>query len=230
MPLDRKDVVMAMVLLHGLGAVGGVWRGVASAPDLPGHGRAAWEPSYSYEGHARAVLEDLPDGPVDVVGHSMGGVVALVLAALAPGRVRSVVGLGIKVRWSPEELAHVAALAQKPPRTFATRDEAAERFLKVAGLTGLVAADDPVVDAGTASRGDGSWTLAQDPRTFGVGAFDMPQLLGAAACRVVLARGEHDRLVSHEELAALVDVPVTLRGLGHNAHVEDLDAVLALLG
>ena len=45
---------------------------------------------------------------------------------------------------------------------------------------------------------------------------------------MVLARGEHDPMVSHDQLAALVADPVTLPGLGHNAHVEDPAAVLAL--
>ena len=67
-----------MLLLHGLGATGAVWRawdGVA--PDLPGHGAAAWDPPYSFARHAEAVLPLLGAEPVTVVGHSMGGVVAL---------------------------------------------------------------------------------------------------------------------------------------------------------
>jgi pimeloyl-ACP methyl ester carboxylesterase len=46
---------------------------------------------------------------------------------------------------------------------------------------------------------------------------------------VVLARGEHDRMVSAEQLAALVPEPVVLPGLGHNAHVEDPAAVLRIV-
>ena len=111
--------------------------------------------------------------------------------------------------------------------TYDTRAEAADRFLKVSGLAGLVGPDDPVVDSGVVGEGNG-WRLAQDPRTFGVGVPDMAGLLAAAGCPVVLARGEHDPMVSHEQLAALVDDPVTLPGLGHNAHVEDPPAVLAL--
>ena len=106
-------------------------------------------------------------------------------------------------------------------------DYAVDRFLRVSGLAGLVRPDDPVVDAGVVAEGSG-WRLAQDTRTFGVGVPDMAGLLAAAGCPVVLARGEHDPMVSHDELAALVADPVTLPGLGHNAHVEDPAAVLAL--
>lgn len=220
-----------MLLLHGLGATGGVWRdwdGVA--PDLPGHGAAPWDDTYSFTRHAEAVLP-LLDGsgePVTVVGHSMGGVVALAVAALAPERVRRVVGLGIKVAWSPEDAARAATMAERPVTTYATRAEAVDRFLRVSGLLGLVTPDDPMIGRAVVGEGSG-WRLAQDPRTFGVGVPDMEALLAAAGCPVVLARGEHDPMVTHEQLAVLVDDPVTLPGLGHNAHVEDPAAVLALL-
>lgn len=222
------------LLLHGLGATGAVWRGAdGTAPDLPGHGGAAWDAPYSFTRHAEAVLPLLGDEPVTVIGHSMGGVVGLVLAAMAPDRVRQVVGLGIKVSWPPEDVARAAAMADRPVATYDTRAEAVDRFLRVSGLVGLVPADDPLVDGAVVDRsavGEGSgWRLAQDPRTFGVGVPDMAALLAAVACPVVLARGEHDPMVSHEQLAALVADPVTMPGLGHNAHVEDPAAVLALL-
>lgn len=148
-----------MLLLHGLGATGGVWRGVeaitpAVAPDLPGHGSAAWHETYSFTGHAEAVLPLLEafDRPVPVVGHSMGGVVALELAALAPDRVSRVVGLGIKVDWPPEDAARALAMAQRPVATYDTRAEAVVRFLRVSGLAGLAAPDDPMVESAVVDR------------------------------------------------------------------------------
>jgi pimeloyl-ACP methyl ester carboxylesterase len=231
-----------MLLLHGLGATGGVWRGLARAyggpvlaPDLPGHGTAAWTATYSFAGHAEAVLAllDRFDVPVPVLGHSMGGVVALELARLAPDRVERVVALGVKVAWPAEDAARALAVAERPVATFDTRAEAVDRFLRVSGLAGLLTADDPVVDDAVVDReaaGEGSgWRLAQDPRTFGVGVPDMTGLLDSLSCPVVLARGEHDPMVSHDDLAGLVPDPVTLPGLGHNAHVEDPAAVLRLL-
>lgn len=222
-----------MLLLHGLGATGGVWRGLLAsvegvAPDLPGHGAAPWEASYTFERIAEAVRPLLGPAPVTIVGHSMGGVVALALAAIAPERVRQVVGLGIKVAWPPEDVERAAAMAERPVATYDTREEAVDRFLRVSGLAGLVAPDDPLVD-GAVVEEEARWRLAQDPRTFGVGVPDMAGLLASVQCPVVLARGGHDPMVTHEQLAALVPDPVTLPGLGHNAHVEDPAAVLALV-
>ena len=220
---------MSILLLHGLGATGAVWRGFDGlAPDLPGHGSAAWDPPYTFERHAEAVLPMLPDEPVAVIGHSMGGVVGLVLAAMAPERVVKVVGLGIKVTWSDEDVARASALAAKPPRTFSSRDEAVDRFLRVSGLEGVIGPGDLLADVGVVAEG-GRWRLAQDPRTFGVSAPDMPGLLSAVTCPVRLARGERDPLVSHAELAELVPEPMTLPNLGHNAHVESPEAIMRLL-
>ena len=131
-----------MLLLHGLGATGDVWRAYDGiAPDLPGHGSMPWDPPYTFERHAHAVAYLLTE-PMPVVGHSMGGVVALALAAMHPEHVTTVVGVGIKVAWSDDDVARTQALAAKPPAVFPTRDEAVDRFLKVSGLVGLM--DEPL--------------------------------------------------------------------------------------
>ena len=52
------------------------------------YGRAAWTE------HALALLDTLGTGPVDVIGNSMGGAVALSLAAARPAAVRRIVLMG----------------------------------------------------------------------------------------------------------------------------------------
>ena len=139
-------------------------------------------------------------------------------------RVDAVIGLGIKASWSREELDRAQALAGRPSTAFASRAEAAARFLRVSGLTGLVPQDDPAVAAGLAER-DGQWWLTLDQRAFAVGAPDLAKLIADARADaradVTLARGERDTMNTDEEFARF-GVPVkTLAGLGHNAHVED---------
>jgi pimeloyl-ACP methyl ester carboxylesterase len=208
------------------------WAGGWIAPDLPGHGGSAPLDRYSFGALAAAVATAVPDDqPVTVLGHSLGGVVGLALASGWFGvTVDTVVGVGIKVAWSADELGKAAALAAKPPATFAAREEASARHLRVSGLVGLVDDGDAAVESGVVAV-DGGWRLSLDPRAFGVGAPDLPSLLAASrADRVVLARGEHDAMVTDEQLRDLLPDAVTLSGLGHNAHVEDLPAVLRLLG
>jgi pimeloyl-ACP methyl ester carboxylesterase len=230
-----------LVLLHGLGATGDVWRGwwplLARrwpgrwiAPDLPGHGGSPPLAAYTFDDLAAEVAGAVqPSDRIVVLGHSLGGVVGL---ALASGRfsvpVHAVIGLGIKVVWTDEDLDRAQAVARRPVAWFGSRDEAAARYLRVSGLAGLVPADDPAVEAGLREQ-EGRWRLAMDPGAFAVGKPDMTRLLAGSRAVVTLARGEHDPMNTDEQLARLGAPTVTIPGLGHNAHVESPELSTALL-
>jgi pimeloyl-ACP methyl ester carboxylesterase len=229
-----------LLLVHGLGANGDVWNGLHDVltkrwrgrwviPDLPGHGGSSRLPRYSFAQLAAAVAPTVAGASrVVVLGHSLGGVVALALAGGAFGvRVSAVCGLGIKVAWTDEELARARALSARPQPVYATRVEASGRYLKLAGLTGLVVPD-AVGDAALVRDADG-WTVAFDSAAFAVGAPDMPTLIGASRAAVILAAGERDPMCTEAQLRALTSDPVILPGLGHNAHVESPDALWPLL-
>lgn len=67
------------------------------APDLPGHGRSAGDPLPSIEAladWAMALLDALGVQRAAVIGHSMGSLVALELAARFPGRIDRLALLG----------------------------------------------------------------------------------------------------------------------------------------
>jgi 3-oxoadipate enol-lactonase len=88
-----------LVLLHGLGEGAADWDAVAPAfarrwrvyaPDLRGHGRSDWPGDYSVElaaADALGFLDALKLDRVDLIGHSMGGLVAYLLAGDHPERV-----------------------------------------------------------------------------------------------------------------------------------------------
>ncbi len=89
-----------VVFLHGLFGQGKNWTSAAKALstsarvtllDLPDHGRSSWSPTFSYVGMAAQVADVLAgDGggePYTVVGHSMGGKVAMALAVARPDLV-----------------------------------------------------------------------------------------------------------------------------------------------
>jgi pimeloyl-ACP methyl ester carboxylesterase len=220
-----------LLLLHGLAGTRRVWDSVAEslgerwpgpvvALDLPGHGEAPHDPPYSFGGMAAAVARQC-GGYVDLaVGHSLGGVVALALGSGWFGcRVRRVVALSIKVAWTDDELSGAAAVAAKPVAWFDGRDDAVGRYLKVAGLAGLVDPSGPVASAGV-TEVDGRWRLVHDPATAAVGAPDMEGLLAACRADVLLGCGAGDHLVSHDQLLALDPSAIELAGVGHSPHVE----------
>ncbi len=230
-----------LVLLHGLGATGAVWTRTVAAlagswagpilhPDLPGHGRRQRLDRYSYGSMAADVASGLDRSDEHiVVGHSLGGVLAVALASGWYGlNVTAVMAIGVKVEWTDDELARPAGLAARPPARFTTFEEALARYRRVAGLETLADPGAPELRDGVVER-DGGYELAQDTATFGVGAPPMASLLAVVGCPVTLACGEHDHMVTINQLRALAPDAVELPGVGHNAHVDAPDQVAALV-
>ncbi|MHA6641656.1 alpha/beta fold hydrolase [Mesorhizobium sp. A623] len=92
----------AIVFIHGFGAAHGVWDTILPslvrhartiAYDLPGHGLSLKTPGAgSAKFAARAILADLSERgaeKIHVVGHSMGGAVATLMALAEPQRIAS---------------------------------------------------------------------------------------------------------------------------------------------
>src|SRR5262249_8434849 len=81
------------------------------APDLRGHGESAWPaaPDYGmpdFDADLAAVVDALAPGPVAVVGHSMGGRIALWYTAHRPARVRALAMLDARLEHIvPEDAA-----------------------------------------------------------------------------------------------------------------------------
>lgn len=97
------------VLLHGWGMSAQVWSELrarlpqhASAPDLPGYGTADALSPYTLD----AVVERVAcavrgaDAPIDLIGWSLGGLIAMHWAAVHPQQVRRLVLLGATPRFA----------------------------------------------------------------------------------------------------------------------------------
>jgi pimeloyl-ACP methyl ester carboxylesterase len=101
--IDERPTI---VFLHGARLTGASWRPQVAAlskefhvlaPDLPGHGRAASQP-FTIDTAAEAVTDliasEATDGRAILVGLSLGGYVAMTVAARAPERVIALVVSG----------------------------------------------------------------------------------------------------------------------------------------
>jgi pimeloyl-ACP methyl ester carboxylesterase len=102
-----RDTAPALLLLHGFMDCGATFQFVADAldparnllaPDWRGFGASEWSPhGYwfpDYFADLEAILDAMAPGqPVDIVGHSMGGNIAMMYAGLRPERVRRLVSL-----------------------------------------------------------------------------------------------------------------------------------------
>lgn len=117
------------------------------APDLPGHGRSPpWDESLPYQDDAARLVAPLLEeagGPADLIGHSFGGTLALRLAAIAPGRVGTLILIEPPFypaleAGPPAALAALAAQAAKDRHFVAAlqegdREAAARHFHEVWG-------------------------------------------------------------------------------------------------
>lgn len=96
-----------LLFLHGWGgrgsSFGPVWHYFARsfrvyAPDLPGFGESEGPPEgwgvADYTAFVARFLEEMEAGPVDLIAHSFGGRIALMLAARAPEKLRKMVLVG----------------------------------------------------------------------------------------------------------------------------------------
>ncbi len=150
-PLHTLSVGTAgprVAFLHGLFGQGRNWaqiaKGVSGADgrdarcllvDLPDHGRSPWTQQLSFVGYAEAVARTLrqcaPDEPWTVVGHSLGGKTAMVLALVHPALVEGLVVVDIAPK-SYGDLHrfedYIAAMRALPLDRIGSRAEAEEIF------------------------------------------------------------------------------------------------------
>jgi pimeloyl-ACP methyl ester carboxylesterase len=231
-----------LVLLHGLLGSGRNWQtagaGLAEvaggrevwALDLRNHGKSPWHGVMTYEAMVADVLAWLDArglGAVDLMGHSMGGKVAMTLACRHPERVRRLVVVDIapKAYLSHGHRAEFAAMNELRLAELQSRGEAE---LKMEGRVPDWAMRKFLTT--NLERGeDGGWRWAVN---LPVLTAALPEVesnpLGEGerfAGPVLFVRGGKSRYVSEEDAAGLVEFfPAarveTIAAAGHNPHME----------
>jgi pimeloyl-ACP methyl ester carboxylesterase len=233
------------VLVHGAGMDQSVWTlqgrylafhgWNALAVDLPGHGRARGQAALAtIEAMAdwlAGTLGPLADAPAAVIGHSMGALVALELAARHPDRVGSLALLGAGLAMPVHHDLLAAAARHDPLAVDLITDWAFGRRGHVGGnllpggwmmgtAKGLLLRGDPAVLSGDLAAcaayagGAAAATAARCPALVVIGAEDRmaPPAAGAALA------------------AALADSrSTTIEDAGHMMMVESPEATLQAL-
>jgi pimeloyl-ACP methyl ester carboxylesterase len=248
----------AVLLLHGLTQQSHVFDAVAArlarrhrcvALDLRGRGESGWAPgTYTmphYVADVARLLEVLGLDAVHVVGTSLGGLIALTLAAEAPGRLRSLLLNDVGPEVDPRGAARVAAYAAAVPERFPSLEAAAAWSLARYPWLAALPPDEARAAIRWAVRRDagGAWRLKVDP-TIGRNPPPRPAAVAAAAaswwaafqrlrCPILLVRGAESDILSAETAAAMqrcqpgmarLDLP----GVGHAPTLAE-PAVLAAL-
>ena len=149
--VKRQGEGPPVLLLHGLFGAGGNLGALARAlqndfsvysVDLPGHGRSGWLDPLSLPAMVEQLLRWMTrEGLLQahLVGHSLGGKVAMQLALDDPSRVRSLVVADIApVTYSPHHQAVFAALAAVDTARCSSREEAVQLMSAYVQESGVI--------------------------------------------------------------------------------------------
>lgn len=124
-----------LLIVHGLFGSARNWgalarrladRGQVVVPDLRNHGESPWHPGQTYADMAGDLAELVQRyGQMDVLGHSMGGKAAMLLALARPDLVgRLIVADIAPAAYSHSHLPHIAAMKALDPAKVTSRADA----------------------------------------------------------------------------------------------------------
>lgn len=252
------------ILVHGWGDTGETWQFVVDhltrqrtllAFDARGFGRTQWpEDGYwfpDYLADLEVIIDhESPHAPVDLIGHSMGGNVAMMYAGIRPQRVRRLVSLeGFGLGWT--------VATQAPQRYREWLDEVKhgvrfsiydsfEHFATILARRNPRTAPDCldfIARSWGRQRDDGRIELRADPRHKQVNPTLYQRDQAEACWREITAPahlivGDQSDLARRMAADVAVQVPqsplphinvVTLLGAGHMMHHEQPTTVAGLL-
>lgn len=238
-----------VVLIHGWAASRRIWHHVVPqlpgrrviAVDMPGFGASpAAGDGFDLDAVAQAIWKGLPaDGPVTLVGHSLGAAIALTAAAQQPARAAQL------VLCAPAGLRPIPAVASGPAGVlgalaidlrrvalpYASGSPLGRRLLLGASTaTGDAVSEEDVVAMVTASEGATRTAAALEAVT----RADLRPLLAQAPAALGVLCGAHDRVIPPSTidlvLAARPDAVTDLvPGAGHVPMMERPAVFTAML-
>ena len=228
-----------LVVLHGLLGSSRNWQsaGVALAerghrvlaPDLRNHGSSPWADDCSYAALALdviALLDGLSLGPVHLVGHSMGGKVAMRLVMERPDLVARLTIVDIAPRaYSDRIRVEFAAMSALDLAAVKSRKDAEEKLATQVSEWGM--RQFILTNLGQDAEGHWRWTVNREALTH-----SLPEILGNSLAvgevwdgPTRFLRGGKSNYIRDEDFAAIrAHFPqaevVTLPDSGHNPHFE----------
>jgi pimeloyl-ACP methyl ester carboxylesterase len=220
--------------LHGIGgaAWGPALPALGGTPwSLPGYGGTALLAETSFAGWAAALADAVGEGPIDLLGHSIGGMLAQEFAARHPERLRSLVLFATTPAFGGKDPTFAAQfLADRLAPLDAGQDMAA---LAAAGVPAMLG---DAASPGAAAEAIAAMAAVPEPAYRAtvrcLTTFDRRAGLPHIAVPTLLIAGEHDPLAPPRTMQRMAEaIPgarlVVLPGAGHLAHLEQPEAFAA---
>jgi pimeloyl-ACP methyl ester carboxylesterase len=241
-PAEGPEIGPPLLIAHGLFGSARNWGAMAKrlavgrrvvAVDMRNHGTSPWRPTHGYDDLAGDLAGEIAafGGPVDVLGHSMGGKAAMALALTRPALVRRlVVGDIAPVAYAHTQLPLIDAMRGLDLSVLTRRSEAdlaLQGAIPDAGVRAFLLQSLDM--AGRRWRLNLDVLAAEMPRIIGwpgiAGRFDGPVLVLAGA------RSEYVRPEHHAHFAAQFPAHriVSVDGAGHWLHADRPAEVAALV-
>ena len=250
-----------LILIHGGRDHGRNWDRVALAlndrytiyaPDLRGHGDSGWALGSMYSLpefvlDVATLVAELGEDPLTVIGHSLGGAIALQYAGTFPDRVLKVVaieGLGPPmIEHQPAHLRmrhwidHMHEMERRQPRRYASVEDATHQMLEAnPHLTAEMAHH--LTLHGTRDNDDGtlSWKFdnyvhIRSPYEFNLE--DAQDIWSRIQAPVLLIRGTESWAPDPEKSGRAVTIgnyrSVTVQDAGHWVHHDQLERFLEVV-
>jgi pimeloyl-ACP methyl ester carboxylesterase len=243
-----------VVLVHGTAAharwwdhiapflVGGAGQGAGlrvAALSMSGHGDSDWRDRYGIDQWAAEVVAVATAariaGPPVIVGHSLGGGVAIHTAGRYGGALAGIVVIDTTVYEGPPPPEMSAPeMGFGTGRTYPSREAILARFRLVPEQSVLPYVREHIAAWSVTERGNGEWGWKFDQSLFAKMTPQPPPAAGPAGCRVAILRGQHgmmspemaDRLRGRlGQPAPVVEIPAA----GHHVLLDEpLSLVTAL--
>jgi pimeloyl-ACP methyl ester carboxylesterase len=152
-----------------------------------------------------AFIDSQALGRVDLIGHSLGGMIATGFAGQVPQRLHTLVVVDSQLKITPAGARYMVRLRNFPQPVYRDRAQAIQRFRLLPTHT---EADERtlqhVAAHGIRRLSDGQWTFKFDREAM---AHNEPQdltpVLHRLECPMLFVRGAHSTLLTHNALAAL---------------------------
>ncbi|WP_413718428.1 alpha/beta fold hydrolase [Silicimonas sp. MF1-12-2] len=219
-----------LLIAHGLFGSARNWGVIAKrlsderevrAVDMRNHGESPWQDTHTYTDMADDLAAAI-DGTHDVLGHSMGGKAAMVLALTRPDLVRKLIVADISpVVYGHTQMPMIEAMRSLDLARIETRGDADRQLQSVVQEDGVRAFLLQSLDVKSRRWRLNLEALAQEmDKIIGFpdidGQFDGPVLFLSGSHSDYVRREHRDRIRSHFPNAVFAKIP----GAGHWLHAE----------